>query len=105
MTSQLAFALQARDEGIARSADHAESVDPGWGESCYRVLRDFIGENREFNSYEFREFLGRIGFPCPVPKALGAVMQRAAREGLIRKIGYDPHPERHCSPTPRWIRA
>lgn len=103
--SQMELSWDRAEQGIRQSADHADSVDPGWGESCYQAPCDYLRETREFNSHEFRQFLGSIGFPVEVPKALGAVLLRAARAGLIRKIGYDPHPERHSSPTPRWARS
>ena len=98
----LDYARAARDEGMERAADHAEGVDPGWAASCYRVLEVYAGHTAEFNSLAFREHLARIGFPVPVPKALGGVFRKAACAGLIHKVGFDQHPERHCSPTPRW---
>lgn len=104
MTTQLTLdiARAARDEGIERATDHANDVEPGWPASCYRVLEVYAGHTAEFNSMAFREHLARIKFPVPVPKALGGVFKKAARAGLLRKVGFDQHPERHCSPTPRW---
>ena len=98
----LDYARAARDDDMGRAADHAEGIDHGWAASCYRVLEVYAGHTAEFNSLAFREHLARIGFPVPVPKALGGVFQKAARARLIHKVGFDQHPERHCSPTPRW---
>jgi hypothetical protein len=98
----LRAARAARDEGITRAADHADGIDPGWAAGCYRVLETYASHTAEFTSVDFREHLKRIGFPVPVPKALGGPFQKAARAGLIVKAGFEQHPERHCSPTPRW---
>lgn len=103
--NQLAMALEQRDEGMAQSADHAEAVEPGFGEAALCALKHYAGYGHEFNAFQFRAYLKSIGLEASVPKALGAVMVKAARQGLIRKVGYDPHPERHASPTVRWARA
>lgn len=103
--NQLAMALEQRDEGIRQSAEHAEDVSPGWGEAAYTALTLYAGMAGEFNAFQFREYLKSVGLEASVPKAVGAVMLRAARAGIIRKVGYDPHPERHASPTCRWVRA
>ena len=105
MAAQMEIALAARDEGIRQSADHAEAEAPGFGEAALTALRHYAGMAGEFNAYEFRTYLKSIGLSCDVPKALGAVLLKAARQGLIRKVGYDAHPERHASPTVRWGRA
>jgi hypothetical protein len=35
-------------------------------------------------------------------KAWGGPIQRAAREGLIKRIGFDEDPNRHGNPVPLW---
>lgn len=102
MSAQMEFALAARDEGIRQSADHAEDVSPGFGEAAYTALTIYAGMAGEFTSADFRAYLKSVGLSCEVPKALGAVFLRAARAGVIEKVGYAKSAERHASPCPIW---
>ena len=93
----------ARDDGIQRSADHAESLESGWGASAYRVLCEYARDHRGvWTSEDFRDFLASINFPVPVPKALGAVFQKAARNRVIERAGFGISKARHLSPCPLW---
>jgi hypothetical protein len=100
-----ASARAARDAGMARALAHAEAEQPNWGDVAYMALVVFVALHpapRTFTSLEFREWArSRISDP-PTPKAFGPVFVRAARAGIIRKVGYAPHPERHASPTVLW---
>ena len=105
MTAQLALVL--RDAGIASSAAHADSVEPGWGDVAFRILSNYAkrrGDQR-FTSEDFRDFLFSINFACPVPKALGSVFQKAARQHVIEQCGFVKSRDRHCSPIPEWRAA
>lgn len=104
MNGQLA--LRLRDDGIRESAAHAEDLASGWGASAYRVLCDYArGRAEQFTSEDFRDFLAGIKFPVPVPKALGAVFQKAARAGVIKRVGFGTSKHRHLSPCPLWARG
>lgn len=98
-------ACVGRDAGIQRATDHAETVESGWSASTLRVLIDYARNRETFTSEDFREHLQAIDFPCPVPKALGAVFQKAARAAVIKRLGYAVSRERHASPCPLWGRA
>lgn len=109
MSAQLSFALDAvykRDTGIRESAEHADGLEPGWGAGALRVLTEYAcSSSGDFTSEDFRAFLATIDFPVPVPKALGAVFQKAARAGVIRRVGFGISRHRHLSPCPLWSRA
>ncbi len=97
-------AMSAAAQGMSQSAAHAESVDPGFTERAYGLLADFCksqGTN-PFTSEDFRLYAHSSGFEIAVPKALGAVFKRAAREGLIVRDGFGKAFARHGSPTIRW---
>jgi hypothetical protein len=50
-----------------------------------------------------RAGVGRAGVIQPSnAKAWGGPIQRAAREGLIKRIGFDEDPNRHGNPVPLW---
>lgn len=104
--TQLALSWEAAERGIRSSADHAEEIESGWGESAYRLLCEFAVKHQgTFTSLDFRCFLHSRAFPVPVPKALGAVFKNAARAKVIKRVGFVPSVERHGSPVPLWEAA
>ena len=96
-------ARAARDSGMARALEHAERACEGWRIGAEASLITFARFNRAFTSFDFRQRMREEGRTMPpTDKAFGPVFLRAANRGLIEKIGYTQHPERHCSPTPVW---
>lgn len=101
----LAFAEAER--GMNQALAHAEQVETGWGDVAYLFLQKYAREHAEpFTALDVRTAASAWGLSDPpTPKAFGGVFQRASRAGVIRKIGYAPHAERHASPTVLWSRA
>lgn len=95
-----------RDAGMAQALGHAESVEPGWGDIAYQWLEHYVKGERgiQFTAPFFIAWCEyEDSFPMPpTPKAFGSIFTKAARNGLIRKVGYRPHPLRHASPTVLW---
>jgi hypothetical protein len=74
-------AREARDEAIERVDEHA---DPAWKEAAYAVVCAIAAEVPEFTTDRVWYALERQRIPAPrEPRALGPVMQRARRAGLI----------------------
>ena len=93
----------ARDAGMSAALSHADRVTDGWAEIAAAALLVFARTHARFTAYDFRQAYHAAGKPAPpTDKAFGAVFQRAARDGVIERVGYQPHPERHASPTPVW---
>jgi hypothetical protein len=91
---------------MAQALNHAESTEPGWGNLVYQeFLWWCLGESgTKFTAPEFIDYClkdARVPAP-PTNKAFGSCFTRAAKAGLIRKVGYQPHPLRHASPTVLW---
>lgn len=88
-----AAARAARDEGMVRAAEHAESVHPRWVDQATDVLLDFltIGEiagGVEFTSEDVRDHADQLGLPKPPHlRAWGPVFRRVAKTGRIVKVG------------------
>jgi hypothetical protein len=93
-----------RDTGIAQAEQHAERLDPGWKDTAFAMLRGFCQERRgcHCTSEDIRRWCELRGFDSPVPKAWGAVVQKAAKAGLIKRIGFGLAKQRHGSPCPLW---
>ncbi len=100
----VAHAELAAAHGMSQSAAHAEAVDDGFHERAYSLLAAFcrLQATNPFTSEDFRLYAHREGFPIAVPKALGAVFKRAAKNGLISRDGFSKAFARHGSPCPLW---
>lgn len=79
---------------------YAEQVNDGWGDVALAKLTIYARTHAQFTSYDFRQ--AYTGPEPPTPKAFGPAFLKAAKQGVIQRVGYQPHPERHCSPTPVW---
>lgn len=63
--------------------------DPPWGALAMVAIRALCGRQRHITSDEVWQELDRMGVPRPVEgRAMGPVMVRAHREGLIEPIGF-----------------
>lgn len=98
-----------RDRGMKRALDHAEDVHDCWGQKAYNLLVCWLrnkGSGRQFKAEDFRihcELTDAIDRP-PSDRAYGAVVIRAAKAGLIKKIGYATvvNPKAHRTPCTLW---
>lgn len=101
----LTQAMAERDRGMAVSLEHAEAVHRNWGDEAYDLLAYWCSGDSgiQFTSYSFLRFADTQSLRAPpTPKAWGSIFVKAAKNGLIRKVGYRPHPLRHASPTVLW---
>lgn len=85
-------AAAKRDDGIARAIDHAEAVDSSWPEDAFAALARYCETSTgPFLSEDMREAAHNSGLAAPPDRrAWGAIVKRAAREGLIVKAGAEP---------------
>ncbi len=95
----------ARDAGIRRAADHAEESSRGWNDRAYEMLRRYARHNSRFISENCTSWAADRGFVTVSPRAWGHVFRRAAKDGIIVRIGSGTSLRRHCSPTPLWSSA
>lgn len=101
--TDIARARHAAEEGMQRAADHAEEECPGWGDVALRFVERHARAHQRFTAHELRQSAREWGLVMPPSdKAFGQVFRTAAKQGIIRKAGYAPHPERHASPTVLW---
>lgn len=96
-----------RDKAIQQVVDRADELDPNWSERAYGALTLYC---RFFRTVEFiaedargwAESRGLISAPHD-SRAWGAVMKRAAKNMLIRKVGYAPAKSSNLSPKVQWV--
>ena len=107
MSSKEQLALQLRDEGMTRAADHSGD---NWQAEAYHALLMFLQRTQhDFTAESVRDWatiLVRVAEP-PDRRAWGAVMMKAAKRGLIKRAGYRPHsdPSRHRGVSTVWRKA
>lgn len=105
-------AMEARDLGIQRSVDHANSVESEWSGQALGLLRAFVARlapDETFLTEQFRAWAHALPQGLPQPpdaRAFGAVIQRAAKKHrIIERAGAAPAASSHCSLKPTWKRA
>lgn len=89
---QMAQALKARDEGIASSANHAETDAPGWGYRAYWAVVEspYLANEPEWTMDFARGWLYACGLDaCISERAWGSVTQKLLRDGKIERVGFD----------------
>lgn len=81
-------ATQGMDEAVQSAIDAAErGADPQWKDAAAGVLRSLALQRSEFSTDDIWFRLGEIGVSTPEPRAMGAIVRQAAREGLIEWTG------------------
>jgi hypothetical protein len=82
-------ARELRDKGIAQSLKSANELHPNWSENAYNFLKKFIRKNKKFLCEDVRyHSIGTVP-PTRSARSWGAIIRRAASEGLIRRVGID----------------
>lgn len=98
-------AAQLRNEGMRVASLNAESISPKWGEQAYLELKEFVRWNpgMQFMAEDVRAWAGNVA-PPPSKRAWGAVILRAAKAGLIERVGYKEtsNPLAHRTPATLW---
>lgn len=101
----LELAERLRDDGIARASEHADNVVPTWSMVARGYMELFARRGTDFMAEDVRAYAESRGFALPPDRrAWGSIFQRAAKKGIIRRVGYAPNkdPGSHCSPKSVW---
>lgn len=87
----------------------ALDAQPDWAEQAYETIKQLARQGMEFTS---EDVLAITGLPSGgvgqhKNNASGAIMNKAARAGIIRKVGYDTakRKESHGAVLRVWIGA
>lgn len=96
---------EARNIGINQAYDHANKVEPSWGDKAYLYLKKYISlSSNEFMTEDIRKSSEGILNEPPSKRAWGAVIVRAKREGIIEHNGYRSvsNKKAHATPASVW---
>lgn len=109
MQSDLFSGEYLRDIGIERSVNKANKDHDKWSDIAYSFLLHYIKSNPEFMAENVRNESLVLGLvPEPTNKrAWGAIFVKAARLGLIKRIGFKnvTNSKAHCTPATVWGRC
>jgi len=92
-----------RDIGMQAAVQNADFDSKDWSEKALGFVRSFPGS--QFQAEDVRQYATRHGLPVPPSaRAWGAVITRAARLHIIRRVGYRPvsNANAHCTPAAVW---
>ena len=93
-----------RDSGINAALNNADNTHDQWSDRAYGFLLDYIKSNREFMTEDVR-VASESELPAPPDKrAWGGIVVRAAKAGLIQKIGFShvKNVKAHRTPATVW---
>lgn len=83
--------------------EHAERVEPEWGDLAFEALCGYA--EVADSPFTIEEMRLATGVQSPTDeRAWGSVVQRAVRGQIIKRVGYAPATSSHGSPKPTWLR-
>jgi hypothetical protein len=96
-----------RDEGIELAVTKADKDIDGWSDDAYQALVYFataVGIGHRFLAEDVRAFADfkMLVIKPENERAWGAVMRKAASNGLIQKVGYQLAKSSNLSPKCQW---
>ena len=98
------FARKERDEGITRAVANADGDVPGWSALGFSWVKLFavMHRGKQFTGRDIVLASRAQVIQPPNDKAWGGPIQKAVREGVIRKCGFTQDPNRHCAIVPQY---
>lgn len=97
-----------KEIGMAMAEESANNKVEGWSDMAFEFLKEFIqGNPGEFMGEDIRHASKWIVPQPPSNRAWGSVVLRAAKAGLIRRVGFKSvsNPKAHSAPCSLWVRA
>lgn len=93
-----------RDEGIQQALTHADETAERWSEIAFDFLKRYMLDNPVFMAENVREAATGIVPEPPSKRAWGGILVRAAKEGLISRMGFRnvKNARAHCTPATLW---
>lgn len=96
---------QLKEIGMGMAEDNANRTNGGWSDMAYEFMVRFIkARPGEFMGEDVRNAsIGHVPEP-PSNRAWGSIMLRAARAGLIERVGFRSvaNPKAHSAPCGVW---
>lgn len=98
---------QLAEKGIKQALDNANNKSINWSTKVYCLLDTYLKTHmKPFLCEDFRKWCaGKLETP-PSKRAYGGIIQKAARNKLIKKLGITQvkNPKAHCANAGLWIK-
>lgn len=95
------------EKGIKQAVTNANRKHDGWSQKAFELLRIYLlTKNTPFLCEDFRAWCeGKLPNP-PSKRAFGGIIQRAAKEGVIKRVAYQSvsNPKAHCAMASAWLK-
>lgn len=100
----LSSAQVRAENGMRQAVDHANRASPGWAAQAYNFLRQYALSHERYTSEDISDAAAADPLfpPTTDRRAWGAIVQKAARNGIHVRDGFAPRRHGNCSPGPRW---
>ena len=98
---------QLRDKGIHQAEQHANEVHESWSDKAYNYLKWVLPQiDGEFMTEDIRLMSENLIPEPPSKRAWGAIMVRAVKDKLIRKVGFGQvkNPKAHRANASIWVK-
>lgn len=85
------FSRKITEAHIQIAEDHANAVHLSWSDKAMDYLKWYISsieKDKEFLAEDVREYAGTLVPEPPSLRAWGAIILKAAKMGLIKKVGH-----------------
>lgn len=95
---------ELRDNGITAALENADRQICNWSYHAYQFLLEYTKANKQFMAEDVRNAsIGIIETP-PSSRAWGGILVKAAKSGLIKRIGFKnvKNAKAHCTPATLW---
>ena len=99
------FARAQRNEAMQRAVDSADGRVPRWSEVAFQYICLYATQHRgqKFIGRDITQAAKAYGLESPsTEKSWGGPIQKAVREGVIRKVGFAQDYNRHCAVVPEF---
>ena len=95
---------QLRDKGIKQAIDNADDTHDKWSDKAYSFLTKWIKTQYEFMTEDVRVASESAIPKPPSNRAWGGVILRAAKAGLINRVGFSnvKNAKAHRTPATVW---
>lgn len=99
------IAKREAQTGIDQAAAAADRKHRGWTDQAFEFIKTYATnmKGRQFIGHDIVAASCARGILQPEnSKAWGQPIQRAARAGVLKRVGFAPDPNRHTNPVPLW---
>ena len=95
---------ELRDKGIKKALDSANNTHDKWSEKAYDFLLKYIKYQNQFMTEDVRVASEKAIPKPPSNRAWGSVILKAAKSGLIHRVGFAnvKNAKAHKTPASVW---